>query len=63
MDEQPKLTPKQIKIYLVNLAVMALRDTQLSLTSEEALDVEYEKRKFRKYIMEYLKTKKETNNV
>ena len=63
MDEQPKLTPKQIKIYLVNLAVMALRDTRLSLTFDEALDVKYEKRKFRKYIMEYLKTKKETNNV
>ena len=63
MDKQPKLTPKQIKTDLVNLVVMALRDTHISSTFEEALDVVYEKRKFRKYVMEYLKTKKETNNV
>lgn len=63
MEKQPKLTPKQIKTDLVNLAVMALRDTQLSLTFEEALDVVYEKRKFRKYIMAYLTNTKETNNV
>ena len=54
MIEQKSKTSKQIKKDLVDLAVTALRHTKIASTFEESLDVVYEKRKFRQYIMDYL---------